>query len=464
MKRNLNGLEGRKFDLAIIGGGVIGACIARDAARRGLSVALVEMNDFASAASEAMSHMIHGGMRYLAQGRFGMVREALREKDIWLRTAPDFVVEQKFIMPLPPGLRGLRMKAGVALYQRMAVRRAAFLTAREAGVTEPCLAGGGFSGASVYHDARIDDPHGLIIALLQDAAAHGAGIANHASCAGLMSASGRVTGIRCRDGLTGEAFSIAASQVVNASGPWGQAVAGMLLPGQKLVKMMASKGIHLIISAMTKSYAIALSGKGEHAFILPWQGMNLVGTTDDVLTGDAGQAGASPEEIERLKAKLIRLLPAARPPLDKALDSYAGVRAMPGAAGGSYRASREEAIIDHGGEGMRGLHSVLGGKWTTARRIAEKFLDRIAPDIERALPPCDTAEAQIPDPPAGGAVPALLQRASDEGMAVTAADFRRRLGRGFAFSDPSQVTEAETWLASRGLGPDSAQVTEEVMP
>ncbi len=129
MKRDLSQFESTEFNLCVIGGGVIGACLARDAARRGLIVALVEMNDFASAASEAMSHTIHGGIRYLAQGRIGMVREALAERTVWLKTAPDFVCGQKFIVPLSGGLGALKMKAGIALYQRLGGRRAAFHSA-----------------------------------------------------------------------------------------------------------------------------------------------------------------------------------------------------------------------------------------------------------------------------------------------------------------------------------------------
>lgn len=357
MKRNLRELESRQFELCIIGGGIIGACIARDAARRGLSVALVEMNDFASAASEAMSHTIHGGIRYLAQGRFALVREALLEKQVWLEAAPEF------IMPLADGFSALKMKSGIALYQLLSGKRAQFHSAGAALELEPNLARPGLSGAAVYDDARVDDPHRLIIAILQDAASHGAVIANHVECTGLMSADDSVTGLNVNDCLSGAQFQARAAYIVNASGPWAQKLASRLVPVQKQARLAASKGIHILTPPISNSHAIAVSGRCEHGFILPWKGMSLVGTTDDAFHGDAGSAQPSEQEISRLIEKITRLLPQTRPFLDKPISSFGGVRALPGAAGDTYRASRDVAVCDHAADGMSGLFSVFGGKW-----------------------------------------------------------------------------------------------------
>ncbi len=448
MKRNLHELERRTFDLAIIGGGIIGACLARDAARRGLNVALVEMNDFASAASEAMSHTIHGGIRYLAQGRIGLVREALAERAVWLKTAPDFISEQKFIMPLSGGLGALKMKAGIALYQRLGGRRAAFHSSDEALKLEPNLAQPGLTGAAVYDDARVDDPEKLIIAILQDAASHGAVIANHVECTGLLSQEGRVTGIKLTDGLTGAQFQARATHVVNAAGPWSEKLASRMLPGQRVARLTASKGIHILTQPISASHAIAVAGKGEHGFVLPWKGISLVGTTDETFTGDAGSAQASEREIERLIEKITRLLPQAKPYLDKRLASFAAVRALPGAPGDTYRASREVAVCDHASDGVSGLFSVFGGKWTTARLIAAQFLNHLTPRFSQHLKPCGTASAAISAGPAALDLAARLAQAAECEMAVTEDDFSRRIGRAEMLAAPRIHQDIKAWLAT----------------
>jgi glycerol-3-phosphate dehydrogenase len=456
MKRDLGRLESTTFDLCVIGGGIIGACLARDAARRGLSVALVEVNDFASAASEAMSHMIHGGIRYLAQGRIGLVREAMAEKAVWLQTAPDFVTEQKFIMPLGGGLSALKMKAGIALYQRLGGRRAAFHSAGAALELEPSLARPDLSGAAAYDDARVDDPERLIIAILQDAAAHGAVIANHVECTGLASEDGGVAGLHLTDCLTGAQFQARAAYVVNASGPWAERLASRLLPGQKQARLTASKGIHILTPPLSNNYAIAVSGRGEHGFVLPWKGMSLVGTSDEAFNGDAGSAQASEQEIASLVEKITLLLPQAQPFLDQRLGSFAGVRALPGAPGDTYRASRDIAVCDHSSDGMSGLFTVFGGKWTTARLISEQFLNQLAPRFSRPLQPCETASAAIRANPAAQNLAARLAQAADREMAVTQDDHARRIGRADMLAAPRFHQDIKAWLATQGNSRNSA--------
>ena len=448
MKRNLHELESRTFDLAIVGGGIIGACLARDAARRGLEVALFEMNDFACAASEAMSHTIHGGIRYLAQGRLGPVRDALAERAVWLKTAPDFIGEQKFIMPLNGGLGALKMKAGIALYQRLGGQRASFHCAEAALELEPNLARPDLSGAATYDDARVDEPEKLVIALLQDASAHGAMIANHVECTGLLSEEGRITGIKLTDVLTGAQFQARAAHVVNAAGPWAEMLAGRLLPGQKQARLTASKGIHILAPPISNTHAIAVSGKGEHGFVLPWKGMSLVGTTDEMFTGDVGAAQPADAEIAALVEKMSRLLPRAREHFNSRIGSFAGVRALPGAPGDTYRASREVAVRDHAGDGMSGLFSVFGGKWTTARLIAEQFLNRLTPRFSRPLKLCDTASVAINAGPAAQDLAARLAQAAECEMALTEDDFSRRIGRAEMLAAPRIQQDIKAWLAT----------------
>jgi glycerol-3-phosphate dehydrogenase len=455
MKRDLASMERQRFDLTVIGGGIVGACIARDAVRRGLSVALVEQNDFASAASEAMSHTIHGGIRYLASGQLALVRQALAEKAVWLSTAPDFVCDQQFMLPLKGGMKSWQMRAGVALYQRLSGRRSTTLSAKHALEMEPCLEMPNLSGAAIYHDARIDDPDALIRALLQDAAAHGACIANHLNCIGLLLHNDKLAGLEVQDQLMRERFVINTAMAVNATGPWAQNLASQLLPGQQQARLTASKGIHVLTPALTRSYAIALSGKSEHAFILPWKGMSLIGTTDDVHSGDLNKCAATGEEIERLKQKVLRLLPAARACFDTILGTFGGVRALPGTADNTYHASREVVMCDHQSDGVQGFHSVFGGKWTTARLIAETYLDGIKEAFSKPLGICDTRKAEIVGMAQQEATPERLQEAADNEMAMTPGDFIRRLGRKSEGANLTDKSRVETWLASRNLRTDT---------
>jgi glycerol-3-phosphate dehydrogenase len=456
MKRDLAALASNAFDLLVIGGGVVGACVARDAARRNLRVALIEQNDFASAASEAMSHTIHGGIRYLSSGQFDLIRTGLRERSMWLRTAPGFVTEQPWLMPLTGGWRAVEHRMGVALYQWLGGKRARTVSRQEAIALEPLLAMEGLSGAAWYVDGRLDDPHALVIAVLQDAAAHGAVIANHVEAMALRQAGSQVAGVGAVDLPTGANFNIQARIVVNATGPWAQRVAERLSPGQKSVRLTMSKGIHLIAPPMQGKCALALAGRGEHAFIVPWHGMSLIGTTDDAFSGDPADIKASDADIEALKAKVLRLLPGASPLLAATRGIFAGLRALPAGAGGTYRAARETMLADHAADGAAGLFTLTGGKWTTARLMAERALDAIAPKSGQRLAPCDTATALIAPAPTVPMIEHRLARARLDEMALTRDDSLRRLGRHALLADEALGQKVDQWLASSDNGANNA--------
>ncbi len=451
MKRDIAVLASGTFDLLVIGGGVVGACIVRDAARRGLKTALIEQADFAAAASEAMSHTIHGGIRYLATGQFGLVRSGLEERAKWARNARGFVTEQTWLLPLTGGMRGVQNRAGVALYQWMAGLKAQSLSKAEALKQEPALAMDGLTGAAVYQDFHLADPHRLVIAILQDAAGHGAVIANHVAVDGLVLRGGVVEGVTAVERVTGDILTIRATQIINATGPWAQMVADALAPGQKAVRVTGSKGIHLLTPELTSKYAIAVSGKGEHVFALPWHGMTLIGTTDEEFAGDLSTVAASEAEIEAFTAKVRRLMPAAKDCLDRTIASFAGVRALPGRGGDTYRAVREELIVSHADYGASGLLTVTGGKWTTARRMAERAVDLVAASSGKSFAPCQTNEAAILAPVALSELADILERSGQDEMAMTAEDYLRRLGRQALLLDPEVERRVISWLASKGI-------------
>ena len=430
MQRDLDAMAGRKFDLAVIGGGVIGSAIARDAARRGIRVVLLERDDFACAASEAMSHLIHGGIRYLAQAHFIQIAQSLRERRIWRRVAPGFVKPQPFMVPLfNKGVASrLTLSAGTRLFELAGGNGfGQHLSPSQAIAAEPLLDLPGLAGACLYSDCRIDQPERLVLAMLADACANGAQIANHAEVEA-MAVDNTHLRLVARDAMCGETFTLQADKVANVTGPWAQKLATRLLPDQAGAKLTASKGIHIVTRQLTRSHALALSGKGEHAFIVPWGGFSLIGTTDTADTGDPGSAVATSAEVHELTAKVLRLLPSAKHVFEHSVSTFAGVRALPGASGDTYSASRDFQIVCHANDGAPSFFSVYGGKWTTARLVAEKAVDRITRDFQRSLKPCDTATASIVVPLVSTSIDNAAQDFVGE-MALTEGDRMRRMSR-----------------------------------
>jgi glycerol-3-phosphate dehydrogenase len=498
MQRNLDDIAGKDFDLAVIGGGIVGAFCACDGARRGLRVLIIEAGDFGAAASEAMSHLVHGGIRYLAQGQLELVREGLVERNRWRRFAPHRVAVQTFLMPLRTGagLSAFARRAAVSIYDWIGrgldgAMPARFLRADTAVEMEPALGGYPLQGAIAYDDCRVDEPERAVLALIADAVAHGAVAANHTACTGLSLRNGRVAGLAIRDALTGETLSANAKSVLNAAGAGADTAAETLLHGQQRVRLTRSKGVHFATHAIARSAALALSDGKSHAFVVPWKGYALVGTSDVAIAN--ATASAEPDDLAELEARLHRLLPGLGP-LEQ-LDAYAGVRALPGARGSTYRAARDIAFADHADEGASGFFAIYGGKWTTARLMAERAVDAIARYLSAGVRPCDTARVPLlctpqspdfvrelgarlpawpavdvaawasaygravdrvlaahPDPnalDANGREQARFAYAVEQEMAVTAEDVGHRLARWSRIARPGLVARAADFLAKK---------------
>ena len=497
MRRDLDAIAGRRFDLAIIGGGVVGAFCACDAARRGLSVLLVEARDFATGASEGMSHMVHGGIRYLAQGRVNLVRNELAERNRWRRFAPHRVGLAPFLMPVPPTLAGVFTRvAAVALYDGLGrglqgSPGARWVSAAAAREIEPCLEHTPLAGACLYGEGRIDEPERAVLGLVLDAAGHGAVAANHLTCIGLDLADGRVRGLRLRDELSGELLAAAADTVINAAGAGAQTVADALLPGQKHLRLTRSKGVHFVTEPLARRMTVAVSDGHNHAFIHPWMGFSLIGTSDVEVPED--NPTAYPADLDELEARLRRLLPGL-PPMPR-LDAFAAARALPATDGPTYTAARDMALCEHADEGAAGFFAVYGGKWTTSRQMAERAVDAALARLGRQAAPCDTLrrpmactpdepldafvhgwQARLPSWPAAeveawataygrrltdvvaetsdadgldaaGRLSLRFAHAERHEMALTADDLRHRIGRGRRLADPTVDKAAAQWFS-----------------
>ncbi|HVA69091.1 MAG TPA: glycerol-3-phosphate dehydrogenase [Candidatus Binataceae bacterium] len=390
------------FDLAVIGGGVNGAAIARDAAMRGLSVALVERGDFAGATSSRSSKLIHGGLRYLPQGQLRLVRTALAERERLLRlTAPHLVAPIRFLLPFFRG-RGLgrfSARAGLWLYDLLArtprVERHRALNHAAVLEAEPLLDQNGLRGGATYYDGWADDAR-ITLENVIDAALHGAAIANYVSVGSLSRIDGRVAAASVRDRLGDSSFDLRARRFVNAAGPWLDDVIRLDSPSAR-PSIRLTKGVHLVVTHRRLPLRTALvlgDSSGRIVFAMPHGECVLIGTTDTDFQGDRETVAADSADIDYLLAILSQSL--AGPPLGPAdvAASFAGLRALSDSAGGRAPSSvsREEIIA----ESASGLLSVAGGKLTTHREIAQRIVDRIAPALGRPVGKCPTLTTPLP--------------------------------------------------------------------
>ena len=425
-------LSRESFDLAIIGGGINGAAIARDAAMRGLSVALVERGDFAGATSSRSSKLIHGGLRYLPQGELRLVRTALAERERLRRlTAPHLVKPLRFLFPLYRG-RGpgrIALGAGLWLYDLFArtpraerhrrVNRAGALAA------EPMLNPVALAGGAFYYDAGGDDAR-LTIENMLDAAGHGSAVANYVEVDRFVHAERRISTAGMHDRLGDARFELRARLFVNAAGPWIDDVRRLDDPAAA-PSVRLTKGVHLVIDRerLPLSEALVLGdAHGRIVFVIPHGEEVLVGTTDTDFDGDRERVAAEPEDLDYLLSVVSASLPKAALMADDVVASFAGLRAL--AAAGDGRApssvSRDDVIVESGS----GLISIAGGKLTTHREIAERIVDRVISALGRESGRSPTRDTPLPgaravemDAP-GDAAHALAALPADLHAAMTA--------------------------------------------
>ncbi len=370
----------RRFDVLVIGGGITGAGIARDAARRGLDVALVERDDFASGTSSRSSRLVHGGVRYLEHGHLRLVFESCHERRVLLRLAPHLVRPLQFTWPVYEGARIPRWKlrAGLALYDLLAlfrnVARHHGLSADEIANTEPRLARTALLGGAAYFDAATDDTR-LTLATLLDATVSGATVLNHADVTGLRLASERVRGATVTDRLGGRTLDVSASCVVNATGPWTDGVCHMEDEGAPTA-VLGSKGVHIAVPASrvgNRGAVTLLAGDGRVMFVLPAGPCTIIGTTETETTETPDQVRATRADVAYLLASANRAFPAAALTPDDVVAAWAGIRPLAAKAhsGDANSASREHLIAS----GPRGVITVTGGKLTTYRVVARDVVD-----------------------------------------------------------------------------------------
>jgi glycerol-3-phosphate dehydrogenase len=406
-RTDLAALLRREWDILVVGGGITGAGIALEAARRGLSVLLVEQRDFAWGTSSRSSKLVHGGLRYLAEGRLKLTRESVREREALLRDAPGLVEPQGFVFA-DYGASGRKRRsflAGLALYDFLAGRRERhWADADEFLMLAPNVARQALAGGIRYTDAKTDDAR-LVLRVLREAQQHGASAINYLSVQALQSGGGRVCGAQVRDGIDGAMHEVRARLVVNAAGAWAGA-----LQGQRAApRMRPLRGSHLVLPAWRLPLAQAVSlmhpADGRPVFAFPWEGVTLAGTTDvDHGAALAHEASATRAEFDYLLAALQAQFPQLGLGEGDVLATFAGVRPVidSGDRVAPSKAGREHAIWSE-----PGLVTVAGGKLTTFRATALDALRHAAaqlPGWRADLAPCPLF-APVAIPPAPRALP-----------------------------------------------------------
>jgi glycerol-3-phosphate dehydrogenase len=414
-QKSLTRFRDEEFDLAVIGAGINGAAVARDASMRGLRVALIDRGDFAGATSSRSSKLIHGGFRYLPQGQFKLVYEALRERErLRHRTAPHLVHPIQFLFPVYRG-RGFHrftMAIGMTLYDLFA--RMPFkewhssLNAAEVRETEPALSREGLTGGAMYFDAWADDARVTFENVL-DADLHGSAVANYTVVEGFSMSEGRIASARVRDLIDGTVCEIRAKKFLNTTGPWVDEIRRMDDPSSTPCVRL-TKGVHLVFPRTTlpvRESLVLADERGRIVFVMPHERYVLVGTTDTDFSGDPATVKTEIADVEYLIAVLAESLPRIKLTRGDVATSFAGLRALIREENDApSTVPREEVIL----ESASGLITVAGGKFTTHREIAEKIVDRVMKRLGRHAGIAPTLRTPLPgarslssDENAGGA-------------------------------------------------------------
>lgn len=458
MRRDLTALSNQVFDLLIIGGGIFGAGTARDAAMRGLRVALVEQGDFASGTSGRSSKLIHGGFRYLEQKAFGLVAEASRERRILQHIAPHRVKPLSFLLPVYKGdPRPLwEMRLGMTIYDVLALFRNAgnhhTLGPSQVHTVEPRLETRDLRGAIQFYDCQEDDAR-FCIDNIMDADRMSAVCANYCQVTGFRTESEKIVAATVTDRIAGNSFEIRAKSFINAAGPWVDRI-GKMAPSPSTNSRPAlspTKGVHILLPPITREHGIFFQGRsdGRMIFILPWHDCSLVGTTDTDFHDDPGKVSVDSSDVEYLLARAVEVFPSAHFKPSDVIATVAGVRPLlkSNSADPSSR-SREHQLIQNGDNFL----SLCGGKYTTYRLVAKQAVGRIYEMLGAKAPACRTGREAIPDfrPPTNGDPIA-------QSPAVFASDVTHAVQHEMAMSVEDVMWRRTSLMLSKGGGEATAR-------
>lgn len=385
----------RDYDLIIIGGGITGAAVAYDAVSRGLSVALVEKDDFGSKTSSATSKLIHGGLRYLANFELGLVRESLKERRILENIAPNFVYPiPNMIITDKKSFQTMKftLKIGMILYDMLSYDKKftrdkskkipchRSYSREETIAAEPSLEKDDLTGSLVYYDCASIFPERLTLAFIKSAVFNGADVANYTEVTGFITDDKRIKGITAKDKISSKNIKISGKLVVNCAGPWADRILNLTGKSPHGDELRRSEGIHIITKKLTEENLVtAVTPSGRHIFIIPWRGHSLIGTTDTEYLGSPDDWRVTRESINGLIEEVnVSFSDRIKVSFDDVLYCYGGLRPLVETESKDedvYQSSRKYEIFDNSNDGIEGLITVEGGKYTTSRNLAVHVVD-----------------------------------------------------------------------------------------
>ncbi|MCY3569724.1 MAG: glycerol-3-phosphate dehydrogenase/oxidase [Chloroflexi bacterium] len=486
------------YDVIIIGGGINGAATAAAVAARGYRTLVLEQDDFAAGTTSASTKLIHGGLRYLETGDARLVHESLQSRERLLRERPHLVRPMGFILPVydgdprPPWY----IRSGLALYDLLSPRKVSpwhsSFSERELQRFEPSISTDHLKAAFLYHDAQVWSPERLTLEYLAAARASGADLRNHSAVDFIIVDGGRARGVDFHDVLTGRRSTASGRLVINAAGPWVDAV--LDATGRSMRRRIGgTRGSHLVVdlSGRGPKHAVLASAQsdGRPMFVTPWLDHHIIGTTDVRDDEDPSDVRAAGWEIDYLIAEAARVLPGLGIEHRNVLYAYSGVRPLARAGDGVFEGaiSRRSIIADHASEGVERLISVVGGKLTTAAELGRQVAESVAQQIGRprargiaALPETPTSRAVFLPPPTqehlrtvyGPRVPEVAAyAASDASLAEPISAQHRDIGAqvAYAVEHEGARTVADVLLRrtavglTRDLGRSAARPTAAIM-
>lgn len=414
--RDFPTIQSQTYDLIIVGGGINGAGVARDAALRGLKTIIIDKADFCGGTTSWSTRLIHGGLRYLEYFEFALVRESLREREILLNAAPHLVKPLLLTIPIY-GDRSRpywKIQAGMILYDIFSFDKTVpshqMLRKKKFRQLFRYIDPEDLSGAAQYYDGQVAYAERLALENIMSAEEGGATVLNYVEVTHLQRENNRISGVNCKDVLTGTEFEIKCNDktvIVNTSGPWVDSILNSAMtnnaanPIGKTKKIGGTKGSHIIVDpfpgAPPTSLYVEAKSDGRPFFIVPWLGMFLIGTTDLPYKGSLDKMKADNDEIDYLLRETNLIIPTAKLSRSDVKFTYSGVRPLPYAEGkkpGSI--TRSHILFDHSKEGATNLISLIGGKITTYRQVGEEMVDKVYKKQGRTAPPCPTLNKPLP--------------------------------------------------------------------
>jgi glycerol-3-phosphate dehydrogenase len=402
LKRYIEERGPDKFDLVIVGGGITGAAVAYIAAARGLSVALFEKKDYGGATSAATSKLIHGGLRYLANGELKLVRESLRERRILGNIAPNFVYPLPFIMPMYKRWRGniWKMLIGMYLYDLLSydkkdtwdkskkLQNHRLINHRKTIRVEPNLRMESLRNAFYFFDYQSIFPERLTLAFIKSATEYGASVSNYTPVEEFIFGEGKkITGVKVKDLFSGREKEVHADLIINCGGTWADKILGLAAGEDNLIhRVKRSEGIHIITKKIAGHHVVSLQkDDGGHMMIMPWREHSLIGTTDKEFLGDPDDYRVSMESIDEI-IENVNTYYGRKISREDIIHAYGGLRPLvDDQTKGSYETSRKYEVYDNAADGIGGMITVEGGKYTTSRSLAREVLQMISEKLNRTL-------------------------------------------------------------------------------